>query len=178
MLSIGCGGAYSQSLVTNGTFDTDLTSWVASGSPAPTWSMIDANALGSGSARLVNAEAAAGARVYPLTQCFLLAPSALGYLLDASAFVPATQGSGRLVVSYGYFDTPDCIAGSASSAGGFFVGVPGVWDHGNIKLPGFTGTVHLGILLGIEKDAAGGQFIGNFDAVKVRSERVFGNGFD
>jgi hypothetical protein len=165
-------------VVVNGNFDTSLLGWDLSGTPAPTWSMLDyQNNPGSGSALLSNAEAQAGARLYPLRQCVSLA-TAGSHAIEADGFLPAGHAGGRLVVSFATRAVADC-SGGANSLGGYFVQSNGSWVHGSMDFvvnPPFT---YLDVTLGIEKDGAGGLLSGNFDAVQVIDrERIFANGFE
>ena len=164
--------------IVNGNFDTSLLGWDLSGTPAPTWSMLDyQNNPGSGSALLSNAEAQAGARLYPLRQCVSLA-TAGSHAIEADGFLPAGHAGGRLVVSFATRAVADC-SGGANSLGGYFVQSNGSWVHGSMDFvvnPPFT---YLDVTLGIEKDGAGGLLSGNFDAVQVIDrERIFANGFE
>ncbi len=165
-------------VVVNGNFDTSLLGWDLSGTPAPTWSTLDyQNNPGSGSALLSNAEAQAGARLYPLRQCVSLA-TAGSHAIEADGFLPAGHAGGRLVVSFATRAVADC-SGGANSLGGYFVQSNGSWVHGSMDFvvnPPFT---YLDVTLGIEKDGAGGLLSGNFDAVQVIDrERIFANGFE
>ena len=165
-------------VVVNGNFDTSLLGWDLSGTPAPTWSMLDyQNNPGSGSALLSNAEAQAGARLYPLRQCVSLA-TAGSHAIEADGFLPAGHAGGRLVVSFATRAVADC-SGGANSLGGYFVQSNGSWVHGSMDFvvnPPFT---YLDVTLGIEKDGAGGLLSGNLDAVQVIDrERIFAHGFE
>ncbi len=164
--------------VVNGHFDTSLLGWDLSGTPSPSWSMLDyQNNPGSGSALLSNAEAQAGARIYPLRQCVSLA-TAGSHAIAAEGFLPAGHAGGRLVVSYATRAVADC-SGGANSLGGYFVQSNGSWVHGSMNFVANPPYTYLELTLGIEKDAAGGLLSGNFDAVQVIDrERIFANGFE
>ena len=165
-------------VVVNGNFDTSLLGWDLSGTPSPSWSMLDyQNNPGSGSALLSNAEAQAGARIYPLRQCVSLA-TAGSHAIAAEGFLPAGHAGGRLVVSYATRAVADC-SGGANSLGGYFVQSNGSWVHGSMNFVANPPYTYLELTLGIEKDAAGGLLSGNFDAVQVIDrERIFANGFE
>ncbi len=164
--------------IVNGNFDTSLLGWDLSGTPSPIWSMLDyQNNPGSGSALLSNAEAQAGARVYPMRQCVSVA-TAGSHALEADGFLPAGHAGGRLVVSYATRAVANC-SGGANSLGGYFLQSNGAWVHGSINFvinPPYT---YLDVTLGIEKDDAGGLLSGNLDGVQVIDrERIFAHGFE
>lgn len=163
--------------IVNGNFDTSLLGWDLSGSPSPTWSMLDyQNNPGSGSALLSNAEAQAGARVYPMRQCVSVA-TAGSHALEADGFLPAGHAGGRLVVSYatrrGQLQRRSQFIGRLFPAKQRRLGA---WQHQLRHQP----ALHLSRgHLGIEKDDAGGLLSGNLDGVQVIDrERIFAHGFE
>ena len=178
LTSMGIGAQAATTDIVNGHFDTSLSGWDLSGTPAPAWSMLDyQNNPGSGSAMLFNGEAQGGARVYPMRQCISVA-TAGSHALEADGFLPAGHAGGRLVVSYATRAVANC-SGGANSLGGYFLQTNGAWVHGSINFvinPPYT---YLEVTLGIEKDDAGGLLSGNLDAVQVIDrERIFAHGFE
>jgi hypothetical protein len=164
--------------VFNGEFDADLNGWTLAGPPFAGWSMFDyqGNAL-SGSADLFNDAGQGGVRLYPLRQCVNL-PASGSYRLEAQGYLPAGHPAGRLVISLSGHAAADCSGGSNLGAG-FFLNSNGNWQYGSIVFtiePGFN---YVEVSLGIEKDAAGGNLLGNIDAVRfVYRELIFANGFE
>ena len=164
--------------VTNGDFNTDLSGWDLSGIPAPAWTTPDHEGNpGSGSVMLSNAEAQTNARVYPLRQCVALSgPGALS--IEAAGVLPAGHVGGRLVISYGGRAFSDC-SGGYNFAGGYFLQSNGNWVHGSANITLNPGPNYIEVLLGIEKDGAGGSLTGNIDAVQIRDrDRIFAGGFE
>lgn len=170
-----------QSGPTNGEFDNDLSGWTFDDPPMPAWSPLDDQGNpDSGSVELSNNAVEAGVRVYPLFQCFAVAPGA--YVIEASGRLESAQPAARLVISYAYYSNDEC-SGGHHDAGGYFLESVGAWggitSHyvltlGVLGVPGY-----LGISLGIEKDPAGGIAVGNIDGVRLISvEQIFADGFE
>ena len=163
--------------VYNGEFDADLAGWSLSGPPFPAWSMLDyqGNAL-SGSATLSNDAGEANIRLVPLRQCVYF-PGAGSYRIEAQGFLPAGHPGGRLLVSLTSHSPADCSGGTNLSAG-FFLNSNGNWQYGSIDVNIISGFNYVNLMLAIEKDAAGGNLVGNIDAVRaIYRERIFANGF-
>ena len=162
----------------NGDFDSDLSGWDLSGTPAPAWAALDLDGNpGSGSAVLFNTETQTNARVYPLRQCIAF-PGPGIVSIEAAGILPAGHVGGRLVLSYISRSIPDCTGGF-NAAGGYFLQSNGSWVHGSANLVLNPGPNYIEVSLGIEKDAAGGSLSGNIDAVHVIDrDRIFANGFE
>ena len=162
----------------NGNFDLDLSGWDLSGTPPPTWSMLDVTGNpGSGSVMLLNADMQTMARVYPLRQCIAFyAPGT--YVVEADGFLPAGHPGGRLVVSYATHTMPGCTGGT-QSLGGYFLQSNGSWVHGSANIVIGAGIQSLDVSLGIEKDLGGGLLSGNIDAVHAfNRDPIFSSGFE
>lgn len=169
--------ADAQNLLANGDFDTDLSEWMVSGSPTPMWTPTDyAGNAGSGSALIGNADAAANVRLFPLRRCVVLTPGP--YLLSAHGLIDSGQSAGRLVLSYSLRSNTDC-SGGVYAGGGVFVQGDGSWRAEQIPLIAMNLPANsLEIILGIEKDPAGGTLQGYFDGIELRDDRIFVDGFD
>lgn len=167
-----------QGVLVNGDFASNLTGWtIDSSSPLPTWSALDyqGNAT-SGSALLTNDGVDPNVRLYPLRQCIQILPGA--YQLVASGYLASGHTGGRLVVSYGLRATADC-SGGYYAGGGFYLESNGAWQQAGYPLTVQDRPVNsLEVLLGIEKDAAGGELQGNIDGVKVLGDDIFSDGFE
>lgn len=162
----------------NGDFDTNLDGWVSGDPPPPTWADLDyTDNPGSGSVNLVNDATEVAVRLYPLGQCFALEPGT--YTVEASGYLPPAQPNARLVVSYTRHFTTDC-SGGVDLAGGFYVGAVGAWQRAaSISLTLADVPIsYMKIILGIEKEAAGGSVEGYIDAVHVLGDALFTDGFD
>ncbi len=184
-LCLAAAGAAAQSIVVNGDFDTGLAGWLVD--PAvtpPQWVDFDIGAGTSGSVRLDNDSADALDRIYPLEQCMALPWPGL-YRIVAHGFIPPGQGGGKLVVSYWLSsDNPDCpmLQGVQAAGGQFITTIDGWgryehWIGTSVSSP-VPPNARIKIMLGIEKDAAGGSFHGYIDAVSVVGDRVLADGFD
>jgi hypothetical protein len=179
--------AAAQSLLVNGDFDNDLSGWLvdASVSPMPVWSAFDIAAPErSGSVLVSNTSPDAAVRIYPLEQCIALT-AAGPYRIVAHGYIPPGQAAGRLVVSYWLSsDNPDCpLWQGAQAAGGNFLTTIGGWGRYaqsiDAALPSpLPPNARIKIFLGVEKDAAGGEFFGYFDALSVVGDAIFSDGFD
>lgn len=187
VLVAASGVASAQNLVVNGDFDEDLSGWLVdpAAAPAPAWVAVDVDGLAaSGAARLANASAEASARLYPLEQCIRLTRPG-PYRIVARGSIPPGQGGGRLVVSYWFsLDNPDCPQWQgAQASGGNYIATVGSWGRyeqaiaADLPSP-IPPDAMIKISLGIEKDAAGGEFFGYVDAVAVVGDPVFADGFD
>jgi len=167
-----------QSLALNGDFATDLTGWVDSGQGEAEWSTLDVDGSpDSGSAQLTSRELVAGQRVYPLSVCIDVKHPGR-YFLGSSGRLAPGQGSGRLVFSYAVRMSDDC-SGGFHSVGGNFLNTVGSWGQVAAQVTVFEPAGSIEILLGIEKDAEGGDLHGNIDAVfLLLDEGVFANGFE
>jgi hypothetical protein len=178
LLTLVAQPSSAQNLVINGSFDQDVSAWGNPDPPAATWSSPDANGSAtSGSAQLLNNSAAAGTRLYVLRQCFVITQSGL-YRVEVAGLVSSQTASGRLVVSQINRTSADC-SGGFSGSGGYFIQTGAAWQRTQFELPNLVvagGSIEL--LIGIEKDAAGGNFVGNVDDVKLVLIRLFANGFE
>jgi hypothetical protein len=167
-----------QNLVVNGTFNQDVSLWQNPDLPAATWSSLDANGSAtSGSAQLLNNSAAASTRLYVLRQC-LVAPQPGLYRVEVAGLVSPQSAGGRLVVSQINRPSADC-SGGFSGSGGYFIATGATWQRSQFELPNPVvagGSIEL--LIGSEKDAAGGNFVGIVDDVKLVLIRLFANGFE
>lgn len=187
LLFAAAGSATAQSLLVNGDFDRDLSGWLidASVSPAPIWAGFDiADPERSGSARVSNTSSEAAARIYPLEQCIALTVPG-PFRIVAHGYIPPGQGAGKLVVSYWLSaDNPDCPQWQgAQAAGGNFLTTIGGWGRYEqsiaATLPSpLPPNARIKIFLGVEKEAAGGEFFGYFDALSVFGDAIFSDGFD
>jgi hypothetical protein len=164
--------------VANGEFDADLSGWTLAGPPLPGWSMFDyLDNPASGSVELTNDAAQASARFYPLRQCVYL-PAAGSYRVQAQGYLPVGHPGGRLVISLSGHVASDCSGGS-NPALGYFVSSNGNWQYGSADFTIIPGVNHLEILLGIEKDEAGGSLVGNLDGIRlIYRELIFANSFE
>lgn len=166
-----------QNYAANGNFDTDLSSWQASGTPQPAWTMADYQGRAtSGSAAFESDAANASTRTYPLMQCVTPPPGP--YTFTARAFLPSGQTAGRLVMSYSALQGVNCTGGSNGS-GGVFLQQKDVWQQQSMtfnvaNLPGAS----VLLMLGIEKDAAGGTLVGRFDGIEMISDVLFASAFE
>ena len=166
-----------QNYLANGDFDADLSGWQLSGSPLPTWTMVDYVGYPlSGAAQVENDAATASARTYPLMQCVTPPPG--HYTFTVRAFLPLAQTAGRLVMSYGAYHSANCTGG-ANALGGDFLQQVGVWQQKSmsfevVDLPGASAL----LMLGIEKDASGGSLVGQFDGIELISDVVFASDFE
>jgi hypothetical protein len=162
--------AAAENLIVNGTFDSDLSGWQNLGAGLVEWSPLDFPVDGdSGSALLGNNAAAAGTRLTVLRQCLQVATPSHAYRLGAAGLHPSGQGGGRLLFSYGFRSTPDC-SGGAFVLGGLFFAVTDVWNVQQafvIRDRPVPAGSSIEFLVSIEKDAAGGLFLGHVDAVHV-----------
>ncbi|MBO9664339.1 hypothetical protein [Dokdonella sp.] len=181
------GTATAQNLLVNGEFDSDLSGWLidAAASPAPVWEGFDVDdPARSGAVRVGNASPEAMNRLYPLEQCIALtAPGP--YRIVARGYIPPGQGAGKLVVSYWLsLDNPDCPQWQGSqSGGGNYITTIGGWGRYEQSITAtmpspIPPNARIKISLGVEKDAAGGEFFGYFDAISVFGDAVFADGFD
>lgn len=179
--------ATAQDLVVNGDFERDLSGWLIDPAvaPAPVWDAVDIDALaGSGAALVRNTSAEASNRVYPLEQCIPLSGPG-PYRIVAHGYIPSGQGGGKLVVSYWFsLDNPDCPQWQGSQAGGGnFIATVGGWGRyeqtiaADLPSPAPPHAM-IKISLGVEKEAAGGEFLGYFDAVSVLGDSIFADGFE
>lgn len=178
MVGIGMQCASAQNLLLNGEFDQDVSVWENPEPPAATWSSLDANAAAaSGSAQLLNNSSTANSRHYVLRQCLL--PTQGGrYRIEVSGLVTAQSAGGRLVVSRIDRASADCSGGSSGS-GGYFIQVGVSWQPTQFE---FQHVVAAGnsieLLIGIEKDAAGGTFLAHVDEVRLVAMPLFVDGFE
>jgi hypothetical protein len=170
--------AAAQNLVVNGTFNQDVSAWGNPDPPAATWSSLDANGSAtSGSAQLLNNSAAAGTRLYVLRQCFVVLQSGL-YRVEVAGLVSTQTAGGRLVVTQINRPSVDCSGGNSGS-GGYFIQVSAVWQRTQLELASLAAAgSSIELLIGIEKDAAGGNFVANVDDVKLVLIRLFADGFE
>lgn len=176
-----------QNLLVNGDFDSDLSGWLIDPAitPIPIWNDVDIDDLaGSGAARLGNTSSEASNRIYPLEQCIPLTQPG-PYRIVAHGYIPPGQGSGKLVVSYWLsLDNPDCPQWQGAHAvGGNYITMVGGWGRYEQAIPlampsPLPPDARIKISLGVEKDAAGGDFFGYFDAVSVLGDWIFADGFD
>lgn len=179
--------AAAQNLLVNGEFDSDLSGWLidAAAAPAPAWETFDiADPARSGAVRVGNASPEAANRLYPLEQCIALTVPG-PYRIVARGYIPPGQGGGKLVVSYWLsLDNPDCPQWQGSqSGGGNYITTIGGWGRYEQSVAAtmpspIPPNARIKISLGVEKDAAGGEFFGYFDAVSVSGDAVFADGFE
>lgn len=178
MFGIGMQRASAQNLLLNGEFDQDVSAWENPEPLAATWSSLDANASAtSGSAQLLNNSSMANSRHYVLRQCIV--PTQGGrYRVEVAGLVSTQSAGGRLVVSRIDRPSADC-SGGASGSGGYFIQVGSTWQGTQFE---FQNVVAAGssieLLIGIEKDAAGGTFIAHVDEVRLVAMPLFVDGFE
>jgi hypothetical protein len=178
MFGIGIQCATAQDLVINGAFDQNVSAWENPNLPAATWSSLDASgSADSGSAQLLNNSSAAGTRLYILRQCLVLSQSGQ-YRVEATGLASAQGAGGRLVVSRIDHRIGAECSGSQTVSGGFFIEATGSWQHDQMALQYFDATSSIELLIGIEKDAAGGNFVAQVDDVKLVLMPLFASGFE
>ncbi len=180
MLTFGVGmqRANAQDLVLNGEFHQNVGTWENPDLPAATWSSLDANGSAvSGSAQLLNNSSVANTRLYVLRQC--LVPSQGGlYRVEVAGLVSSQSATGRLVVSR--IDRPStACSGGQSGSGGYFIEANGLWQRTQFELQNSVAAgSSIELLIGIEKDAAGGMFIAHVDDVRLVAMPLFASGFE
>jgi hypothetical protein len=177
MFGIGIQCATAQDLVINGAFDQNVSAWENPNLPAATWSSLDASgSADSGSAQLLNNSNLANTRLYVLRQCLVLLQGGQ-YRLEVTGWVQSQAAGGRLVVSRLDRPSSDCSGGSFSQ-GGFFVDPGASWQRDSIVFPALVAGNSIELLIGIEKDAAGGNFVAQVDDVKLVLMPWFASGFE
>jgi hypothetical protein len=96
-------------LLTNGSFDRDLTGWAttfSTGTGSAIWSSLDANGSStSGSARITSTQAQTG---YQLLECINVEAGKL-YEYGVKVRIPSGQDAlGRMIIGVYEYDVPDC----------------------------------------------------------------------
>jgi hypothetical protein len=135
-------------MVTNGTFDSDLSGWNnAYGHPA-VWDGLDANdSSSSGSVYLTNPYSNSLLRT--LRQCIPVAPNTL-YVFSAQVYLPSGQmdvGGGALRPEF--YDNANC-SGSGSAQYSDTVGVEDTWETASLEFTSPANAVAVGFWLAVE----------------------------
>ncbi len=177
MLACASPTALAQNLLANGEFDHDVSGWINPEPPAATWLSMDVDGLAtSGSARLINDDAEAGNRHAVLYQCFAIGPGR--YRLNVAGWAPPQSVDGRLVVNATLYVASTCTGGFVSG-GGYFIPVSASWQRTEMIVENMlTPAGYVGVTLSIEKDPAGGSFVGQVDAVRFAEVSPFVDGFE
>ena len=178
MLATAAQSTVAQNLVLNGSFDQNVGFWQNPDPPPATWSSLDVNASAtSGSAQLRNESSVADTRLYLLRQCLIPAQTSQ-YRVEVAALVSPQNTGGRLVVSRIDHSSADC-SGGATGFSGYFVDTSAAWQRTGGEIPSqIAAGSSIELLIGVEKDAAGGSFVAYVDDVRLVPSPLFVSGFE
>ena len=164
------GPARAGELVTNGSFDHDLSSWKYANVPGygVAWSSEDAEGSpSSGSAALSNSNSPAGYSAVLVSQCVPVEEGTT-YRAAAKLLLPDGQDrTGRIAALLLWWGSEDCTNSSISSD---FIGLddtPGDWVEYQIEAMAPPGAKGVEVRAGVDKVEAAGALSGNLDDVSV-----------
>jgi len=155
-----------ETLVKNGSFDTNVADWIADEVIQQSWAQADANdQLESGSITVKNTtiEEANGYTVSGTQQCVNIVETG-AYHFVSELFIAEGQGEGNAGVNLWFWNLPDC-QGAIIDTGSQFAGKLGVWQlvYANPVTP--MGARSVAVRLVAAKPFRSPEFTASFDNI-------------